>query len=201
MSEPDRSGLGTDEGRDPLREQLLEAAARVFVEKGYAGTKVMDVVKEAGLSSGALYGRFNSKNDLLVEVVARAVRRGTAAANDDRQVADVVADMVAQRHGALTDAEAMRLEAYVAARREPEVAKAIREARRRRRVAAEPVIQRALADGSVAPGSDIESILYFLETLNLGLLLQRAAGAAPPDPEEWGQLVRSIIAGLASRDP
>ncbi|HYZ99728.1 MAG TPA: TetR family transcriptional regulator C-terminal domain-containing protein, partial [Acidimicrobiales bacterium] len=131
----------------------------------------------------------------------RAVRRGTAAANDDRQVADVVADMVAQRHGALTDAEAMRLEAYVAARREPEVAKAIREARRRRRVAAEPVIQRALADGSVAPGSDIESILYFLETLNLGLLLQRAAGAAPPDPEEWGQLVRSIIAGLASRDP
>jgi AcrR family transcriptional regulator len=52
-------------GEDDLREQLLEAAARVFASKGYAGTKVLDIVKEAGLSSGAVYGRFGSKNALL----------------------------------------------------------------------------------------------------------------------------------------
>src|SRR3954451_23693572 len=62
---------------DPLREQLLDAAARVFARQGYAGTKIQDIVREAGLSTGAVYGRFRSKHELLREgVVPRAPRSG-----------------------------------------------------------------------------------------------------------------------------
>ena len=46
------------QGDDPLRDQLLDAAARVFARQGYAGTKIQDIVREAGLSTGAVYGRF-----------------------------------------------------------------------------------------------------------------------------------------------
>ncbi|MGH9047753.1 MAG: TetR/AcrR family transcriptional regulator, partial [Acidimicrobiales bacterium] len=46
---------------DPLRERLLDAAAHVFAQKGYSGTRILDVVAAAGLSTGAVYGRFGSK--------------------------------------------------------------------------------------------------------------------------------------------
>ena len=57
---------------DPLREQLLDAASRVFAREGYEGTKIMDIVREARLSTGAVYGRFRSKNDLLREAIIRS---------------------------------------------------------------------------------------------------------------------------------
>jgi AcrR family transcriptional regulator len=47
-----------DDPDDPVRSRLLAAAARVFARQGYEGTKIMDVVREAGLSTGAVYGRF-----------------------------------------------------------------------------------------------------------------------------------------------
>ncbi len=59
--------------------QLLDAAAQVFASKGYDGTKIMDIVKAAGLSSGAVYGRFASKDELLMEAILRQVELSTVA--------------------------------------------------------------------------------------------------------------------------
>jgi AcrR family transcriptional regulator len=50
---------------DELRARLIRAAAAVFAREGYAGTKIMDIVREAGVSTGTVYGRFRSKNELL----------------------------------------------------------------------------------------------------------------------------------------
>ena len=64
----------TPAATDPLRDQLLDAAARVFARQGYEGTRIQDIVAEAGLSTGAVYGRFRSKNELLREaVITRSV--------------------------------------------------------------------------------------------------------------------------------
>lgn len=52
----------TEEAR---RIQILEAAKRCFARKGYHETKVDDIVREAGLSKGALYWYFKSKEELL----------------------------------------------------------------------------------------------------------------------------------------
>ena len=48
------------------RERLLRAAADVFAERGYDGTRVADIAAAAGVSNGALYAHFASKADLLV---------------------------------------------------------------------------------------------------------------------------------------
>ena len=58
---------------------VLDAA--MFASKGYSGIKIMDIVREAGLSAGAVYGRFKSKNDLLSEaVVSHSIRHARARA-------------------------------------------------------------------------------------------------------------------------
>ena len=52
----------TEEAR---RTQILEAAKRCFARQGYHETKVDDIVREAGLSKGALYWYFKGKEELL----------------------------------------------------------------------------------------------------------------------------------------
>lgn len=188
---------------DDIRARLLDAARRVFADQGYAGTRIGDIVREAGLSTGAVYSRFRSKNDLLREaVVGHAAVDSARPAGTDR-VADVV-----ERHAATFDApltldEAVRLEAHVAARREPEVARAIEEAQERWRESIEPLLAEALVDGTIADDVDPEAVLFFVRTMSLGLLLQRAAGTKAPDASSWADLVHRLISsfGSAAFDP
>ncbi len=59
---------GTDIG---TRDRIVQAAADVFLQKGFTGTRVVDIARRAGFTSGALYGYFDSRAELLAEAVAR----------------------------------------------------------------------------------------------------------------------------------
>ena len=184
----------------PIRVRLLDAAARVFARQGYEGTKIMDIVRESGLSTGAVYGRFRSKNDLLrAAVCERAVTMARLGDGGIARVADLISRLASRTTGALTDDEAVRLEAFVAARREPEVAKALTEANAGWRAAVQPLVDAAVADGTVAADVDPEAVLFFVRTVGLGLLLQRAAGVPGPDQKSWEALVNRIVASFGDR--
>ncbi len=53
------------------RERVLDAAARLFRERGFPGLGVADLMKSAGLTHGACYGQFESKEDLMVQACQR----------------------------------------------------------------------------------------------------------------------------------
>jgi AcrR family transcriptional regulator len=55
------------------RAALLEAAARVFVERGFAGASVEAIATEAGYSRGAFYSNFESKEQLFAELLQQRV--------------------------------------------------------------------------------------------------------------------------------
>lgn len=184
--------------RDPIRDQLLDAAIRVFARHGFAGTKIMDIVREAGLSTGAVYGRFASKEDLLREAVVSRTRVTFQQPGETGRVADLIARRATSTAGELTDDEAVRLEAYITARREPEIASALAEAQQQWRVALQPVIDAAIADGSVGPDIDPDAVVYLVSTLRMGLLVQRAAGFPSPDDHAWDQLIRTIISSFGA---
>jgi AcrR family transcriptional regulator len=190
------------EADDPIREQLLDAAAAVFAEKGYSGTKIKDIVKASGLSSGALYGRFSGKNELLIEAVVRQVeRRVDGRRFEGRTVGDVLVES-GRAHGALSDAEATQLEAFIAARQEPQVAEAIAEAREQwRSTIAADMIRRAIEDGTADADADFASVVYFMESLNLGLMVQRGAGQYAPDADAWSRFLERVIRTMATTDP
>ena len=190
---PSREEEGTVS--DPLRDQLLDAAARVFACQGYEGTEILDIVGEAGLSTGAVYGRFGSKNALLQEAVVR--RAASVVTLEVSGVETVVPALL--RFGPLADDEAVRLEALVAARREPEVAGAILEADRVRTERLRPLFEAAALDGTIDLGLDPVAVLILVRTLYLGLLLQRAAGSVPPDAAAWEVVVRRITDAVAGR--
>src|ERR1017187_10880471 len=51
---------------DDTRSRLMEAAWRSFAERGYDGTRIAEIAREAGLSSGAIYAHYESKAELLL---------------------------------------------------------------------------------------------------------------------------------------
>ncbi len=60
------------------REKLLEAAAEGFRTHGFDGVKVADVMRAAGLSHGAFYTYFSSKDDLTAQACAASLNRQAA---------------------------------------------------------------------------------------------------------------------------
>lgn len=52
------------------RDQILAIARRLFVEQGFAGTSIVDLARELGTTTAALYYHFPSKADILAELLA-----------------------------------------------------------------------------------------------------------------------------------
>jgi AcrR family transcriptional regulator len=62
------------------RQHILDAAAKVFVDRGYRGATVRDVAKEAGVADGTIYSVFASKSELLDALMDRlAPKTGPSA--------------------------------------------------------------------------------------------------------------------------
>ena len=51
------------------KKQILEAALKIFIKKGYAKTTMDDIVVLSGLSKGALYHYYKSKKDLFLDLI------------------------------------------------------------------------------------------------------------------------------------
>jgi TetR/AcrR family transcriptional regulator, ethionamide resistance regulator len=76
----------TDQGRE-RRQQLLDQAAVLFAERGYANTRVVDICQAAGVAKGLFYWYFENKEQLFAELVRSmrlALRRAQGAAIDLR---------------------------------------------------------------------------------------------------------------------
>jgi TetR/AcrR family transcriptional regulator, transcriptional repressor for nem operon len=60
--------------KQATRQRIVEAAARRFKEDGIDGAGVAAVMSDAGLTNGAFYGHFSSKEDLVANVLADQLR-------------------------------------------------------------------------------------------------------------------------------
>ena len=86
------------------RDEILEAAVRLWGERGYDGTSMAAIAREVGLTKGTLYLYFESKDALLDEVLRRYSLRpdveGLVAAMETRPLDEIVRLLVkATWHG------------------------------------------------------------------------------------------------------
>jgi len=61
------------------RDEILDAAERVFAEKGYHEAGIADIAAELGIGHGTVYRYFKNKDDIAAGVSGRAVGRLAAA--------------------------------------------------------------------------------------------------------------------------
>ena len=81
MTSSPRKSPSQDRSRQTV-ERILEAAARIFHEQGYAGATTNDIADEAGLSIGSLYQYFPNKDALLAALTKRHITTTTSSLAD-----------------------------------------------------------------------------------------------------------------------
>jgi AcrR family transcriptional regulator len=64
----------TDQPVASVRDRVVQAAARLFAERGFESTSVREIVEAAGVTKGGLYHYFDSKDALLSEIYSRVLR-------------------------------------------------------------------------------------------------------------------------------
>jgi AcrR family transcriptional regulator len=70
------------------KEQILEAAATLFSERGYHATSMRDIGVAAGMLHGSLYSHIRTKEDLLHEIVLRAAEKFLAGVEEAAATGD-----------------------------------------------------------------------------------------------------------------
>jgi AcrR family transcriptional regulator len=79
------------------RDEILDAAVRVFSRKGYQAAGVADIAADLGIGHGTFYRYFESKHDVAAQVGDRVVERIAAALGDeDPDASETVEDYRAQ---------------------------------------------------------------------------------------------------------
>ncbi|GAA0844167.1 TetR/AcrR family transcriptional regulator [Streptosporangium amethystogenes subsp. fukuiense] len=122
--------------QEPVRQRLLGEATRLFAERGFEGTSVQGIVSAAGVTKGAMYHYFDSKDDLLREIYGRVLRmqmeRLTHFAESSGPVAErlhtAAADVVATTVENLDDSKIFFRSMHLLA---PDIRKVVRAERRR----------------------------------------------------------------------
>src|SRR6185295_12474934 len=108
---------------EATRARLIELAAELFAEEGYGAVSIRDVANRSGLSSGAIYGTFRGKADLLAEAVDATIASEVEAlptAVLERSLPEIEAYQY-EHAPERARVRALLLEAAVAARTDPEV--------------------------------------------------------------------------------
>ncbi|MEU0488880.1 TetR/AcrR family transcriptional regulator [Nocardiopsis sp. NPDC006139] len=110
----------SDAHRAARRDQILDAAERVIIRDGYRGASMAVIVRETGLSTGAVYGYFEGKQELFralaertfdLKVMSFARPQGEPPRSPGEVVRAIV--RVLQRHPAMTVAPQIWAEATV----------------------------------------------------------------------------------------
>lgn len=83
LSQTSRHSTGGETAApDARQEQILKAAAALFVKQGYGGTSIRDIAQQVGLLAGSVYHHFPSKEDLFVAIHREGFRQLVLASED-----------------------------------------------------------------------------------------------------------------------
>lgn len=73
---------------DVKRQELLDAAEKLFCSRGYEGASVQDILQATGISKGGFYHHFASKEEVMKALCARRAERAVEVASAALQGAD-----------------------------------------------------------------------------------------------------------------
>ncbi len=188
---------------DTTRDRLVEAAAEVFAEKGYERAGVQEIARRAGLTTGAIYGRFTGKAELLLEAIdARADDEFDELFSEHRfegRATDILATVgshLVTRDDRL-EGRSLLLEAIVTARRDPEVAAMLRDRVDARARLMGDLVEEAKLDGSVGDDLDTLALVRFCHAVSLGFLCLEALDLDLPEADPWTHLIERLVGALA----
>lgn len=170
----------SDEYLEQRRQQILDAACRCFARQGFYATSMQDVFAESGLSAGAVYRYFKTKDEL-IQVIAGSALGQVGAVIDDAlaeaplpgldEIASRIA-VAAQKLGGPEGPARVAPAAWAAALHDPKVAVIVSDALGGLRAKWVAAVRRMVDEGRLPPETDVGAAASALFALLPGFLLQ-----------------------------
>ncbi|HEX4182863.1 MAG TPA: TetR/AcrR family transcriptional regulator [Caulobacteraceae bacterium] len=200
--------------RETRRQQILDAALRCFARDGFHNTTTADIVRESGVSQGALYLYFENKDDIIVALAddrhqSEAII--TALAQSEQDPIRGLLSLIELYGSGLSDAARIQarrvgIQGWAEALRSPRIRDSVVGGLSSVRAAIVRLIERGQHTGQIRPEVDPEALSRVLVAMFQGLVLQVTWGE-DITLSACGQVVHDMISsvltpsGLASLAP
>jgi AcrR family transcriptional regulator len=206
VQQPEQQDGRQTDLRGTARARLLDAAAAEFTERGYAGTSLQAIAKRAGLTRGAVYWNFDSKEHLFLALLdervdqsARELMRITETAPADQPTAALVSQGLARLVSEQAPLILLLFEHWAAAVRDPKLRAAFNE----RQHALHQLLARVLRARHDATGVPLtyppERLAVAVVALASGLAMNKLVDADGTPDELHGEILDLLYDGLAYR--
>jgi AcrR family transcriptional regulator len=184
------------------RDVLVQLAAEVFATEGYASASVRDLSRRAGVTSGAIYGNFRGKADLLVEAVDARILTDLWTLPEDVASGSML-EMVSyqfENYQTREDLMSLLIEGALAARSDPEVQTRLQELVLSRLEASAASIESRRVEEGYQDDVDSSTVAKTLWAIDIGLRVLTALGVPRPDPADLADVGRHFLLGLKDPD-
>lgn len=192
----------TEAHLEARRQQILEAALTCFARTGFHRTTMQDICQQAGLSPGALYRYFGSKEEIIQELAEESRRRNVALIQSIRERDDTL-QIVDELSGVFFSwldkpeayaANCLDVELWAEALRNRRILEILRRSLDSHRQPFTEIIRRAQERGEINPSLEADAVARVMVSLFMGLVLQKGL---EPEVDVWRYVavVKAMMGG------
>jgi AcrR family transcriptional regulator len=182
-------------------EQILEAAARAIARLGFAQTRIADIAREAGTSTGTVHYHFDTKEDVLVaalkwanETAYEPIQEVNGSDADPTAKLGSLIQLSVPFPGLPRDWWVLWFELWLLVARRPQLRAVSVELSNRWRGFFTDVVAEGVAAGEFRPAVDVDEAVERLAALIDGLAFQTIVGHHLMPPERMRELVLRFAA-------
>jgi len=185
--------MNQEKRRIQTKNNILKAAAECFAEYGFEVTDVNKICKKVGLTKGAFYHHFSSKQDLFLELldgwIDKAANQLDSARLDSKDTLKILISITEKIQPVFEEVDSQLpifLGLYIKAIREPELKKFVMKLYQKFLDFFTDIIEKGIKEGSIKQvcAEDAAKILF---SIAIGLIMQ---GLLNPQGAEWGDLAK-----------
>jgi len=189
--------------RAQTRARLLKAAGEVFAERGYDRASLEDVAAAAGLTKGAVYSSFASKDELFyalmrerigerLELVAEAAERQATVEDITRDAGGALAKLISSQ----ADWQLLFIEFWARAVRDPDLREEFARERRSARGLIARVLEERAAEAKIDLPAPAEQLAVGVLALSNGVAIEHLADPDAVDASIFGVILGLLLDGL-----
>jgi AcrR family transcriptional regulator len=181
-------------------EQILAAASRAIQQRGFANTRIADIAREAGMSTGAIHYYFDVKDEVLIAALKWASERlfdrldelSLGATSERERLAQVI-EVAVPEPGPRRGEYVLWIELWVRALQEPELLPACEELSRRWRGYFYGPVRHGAESGEFTLAAEPDEVADRLIALVDGLGFELLLGYSWTSPERMRERVDSFV--------
>jgi AcrR family transcriptional regulator len=181
------------------RAALIQVAAELFAEKGYVQTSIRDITRRGGVTSGALYGHFRNKADLLAEAInQRTAEELESESMDLGEEHDYIETLtrLAQDFPRRRRLRALIVQGAAAAQTDAETRSQLRDDQLSHLKVWLTGYEREREKLGIHPTVDMEAALLYTWAVELGLGVLEGIGIEPRSRKGWADVQNRLARSL-----